>query len=115
MVAYMALPGLRGKAKLPLAKRCTIGLIEQIVCDFYGVPLDKVSVDYRGETVVLCRHMIMYLARMHTKMTLKDIGWRYGGRDHSTVINAIKSIQSRLDTEELIRSHRAIIEEDIFG
>jgi chromosomal replication initiator protein len=41
----------------------------------------------------------MYLCRTHTKESLHEIGSHFGGRDHSTVINAIKKIKKLLQDD----------------
>ncbi len=41
----------------------------------------------------------MYLSKKFTKSSLKTIGLQFGGRDHSTVIHAISTIEERLSTD----------------
>lgn len=115
MVTYMSLPGLKSKPKVPLFKACTMDVIEEVVCEFYGLPISKMYQRNRTADVVLCRHMIMFLTKLYTPLSLKRIGLRFGAKDHTVVIHAIRSIRNRLDTEEAIRKHRMIIEDRIFG
>lgn len=115
MVAYMCLPGLRQKPKLPIKTVEMPTLIEGIVCSFYGVPIERVLMRTRKGKTSLCRHMIMFMMRKHTRLTLTEIGERYGRRDHTTVIHAVNHIQNMLDTDELIRYHWRCIEDEIFN
>jgi chromosomal replication initiator protein len=49
--------------------------------------------------IVLPRQIAMYLCKRLTSMSLPDIGRRFGGKHHSTVIHAIKKIEERRRTE----------------
>jgi chromosomal replication initiator protein len=46
----------------------------------------------------------MYLARQLTTCSYPEIGERFGGKDHSTIIHAIKKIEKQMDTDFQLRS-----------
>ncbi|MEX0638985.1 MAG: helix-turn-helix domain-containing protein, partial [Balneolaceae bacterium] len=50
------------------------------------------------QEVVEARQIAIYLAKLYTKSSLKTIGLHFGGRDHSTVIHAITTVDERLTT-----------------
>jgi len=50
----------------------------------------------------------MYLSKKFTKSSLKTIGLHFGGRDHSTVIHAISTVEERLATSP---KHKRILDE----
>ena len=41
----------------------------------------------------------MYLARKHTRHSLEEIGGYFGGRDHTTVMHAVRTIEMRMEVE----------------
>lgn len=57
------------------------------------------QIRYRGQSVLVPRQISMYLLHKFTKLSLKQIGLMHGGRDHSTVINAIRAIEDYRDTD----------------
>jgi chromosomal replication initiator protein len=80
------------------AKRLTIPLIQQAVCEFYNIEIEDLKAQRRTKNVTLPRQIAMYLVRELTDYSLPKIGGEFGGRDHSTVIHACDKIQ------ELIKS-----------
>jgi chromosomal replication initiator protein len=50
----------------------------------------------RKREYVRCRHYIMWFGKFHTTMTLKAMGLRLGGRDHSTVIHGHQAIEEQI-------------------
>ena len=73
----------------------TIEAIQTAVCVHYNIPHDLITGETRKKEVVLARQVAMYLAKVLTKSSLKTIGLHFGGRDHSTVIHACKSVQEK--------------------
>jgi len=72
-----------------------IAFIQAIVAKSYGMTtLDMVS-QCRTRDVVLPRQIAMYLAKNMTPRAYPEIGRRFGGRDHTTVIHAIRKIGAR--------------------
>lgn len=80
----------------------TVEAIQRIVADHYSIPEDMIRAKTRKKEIALARQISMYLAKRHTKHSLKTIGLHFGGRDHSTVIHAIQII------EELIHNDKNI-------
>lgn len=79
--------------------------IEQIVShvtDYFGVRLADLQSRKRTRTIALPRQICMYLAREHTRHSLEEIGGYFGGRDHTTVLHAIRTVGDRQDYEEEI-------------
>lgn len=88
--------------------------IQRIVCNYFQVPEDLVRAKTRKQEVVQARQVAMYFAKLFTKHSLKTIGLHFGGRDHSTVIHAIQSIEDYVETDtkfqEMIREIQHKIE-----
>ncbi len=65
------------------------------VSGYYGLKLTELLSKRRHKSVSLPRQIGMYLARKHTRFSLGEIGGYFGGRDHTTVMHAVKSIDGR--------------------
>ena len=74
--------------------------IQNSVGGVYSVNLDALVGKSRTKEIAEARMVAMYLAREYTNLSLKTIGIYFGGRDHSTVVHACKSIEDRRDKEE---------------
>ena len=53
----------------------------------------------RKRTVSRARQMAMYLLRQHTSLSLDKIGQRFGGKNHTTVLYAVRCISKELDND----------------
>jgi chromosomal replication initiator protein len=73
----------------------TIQSIIETVSRFYDVKLTDLLSKRRHKSVALPRQVCMWLARKHTRYSLEEIGGYFGGRDHTTVMHAIKTINTR--------------------
>jgi chromosomal replication initiator protein len=96
-------------------RKITVDEIQKRVAEFYNLrPADMVS-PRRARPIARPRQIAMYFAKKLTTRSLPDIGRRFGGRDHTTVIHAVKrieelrSVDSALD-DELIRIQRMLEE-----
>src|SRR5436190_8154938 len=73
----------------------TIQLILDAITAFYDVRLSDLLSKRRHKSIALPRQVGMWLARRHTRYSLEEIGNYFGGRDHTTVMHAIRSIDLR--------------------
>ncbi|MBN2090519.1 chromosomal replication initiator protein DnaA [candidate division KSB1 bacterium] len=94
-------------------KTYTIETIQKIVCDHYSIPDDMVRAKSRKKEIAIARQVAMFMVKRFTGYSLKTIGLHFGGRDHSTVIHAINTIndlvQNDVTTQETIAQlHRKI-------
>ncbi len=74
----------------------TLDRVAKVIAKHYRFTIVDLKSKTRKQELVKTRHIAMYLSQKMTKSTLSEIGSFYGGRDHSTVINAIKNIEDRL-------------------
>ncbi len=74
-------------------KRITIDEIQRTVCQFYHVDRTEMASKRRARAVVRPRQVAMYLAKVLTPRSYPEIGRKFGGRDHSTVIHAVRLIE----------------------
>lgn len=89
--------------------KITPELIQQIVADYFSIDVKDLIGKRKDKKVVFPRHISMYLIRTMTDLSLSDIGGCFGGRDHTTVINAYDKISSELQ----IKPDLAVKLEDI--
>jgi len=80
-------------------RRVTIDEIQKLVSQHFELkPLDLISAR-RSRVVARPRQIAMYLAKRLTTRSLPEIGRKFGGRDHSTVIHAVRKIEELRDTD----------------
>lgn len=84
-------------------KTISVQNIAKLVADYFDVPMDKLNSKTRKRNIVIARQLSMYLAKNYTKSSLKTIGHNFGGKDHSTVIYSIKTVQNLIDTDSLFK------------
>lgn len=70
-----------------------IALIQREVSDHFHIPGSEMLSACRSREFARPRQMAMYLSKQLTARSLPDIGRRFGGRDHTTVIHAIRQIE----------------------
>ena len=78
----------------------TITTIIDSVIEYYGVKLTDLQSKRRQKSIAHPRQVCMYLARRHTRYSLEEIGGYFGGRDHTTVMHAVKTIERRRGEDE---------------
>ncbi|MGH1334578.1 MAG: chromosomal replication initiator protein DnaA [Aureispira sp.] len=82
-----------------ISSEITVELIQRIVAEHYDLPVEKLKEKTRKRFVVRARQLSMYLAKQLSNKSLKHIGNAFGGRDHSTVIHACRSIETLLEND----------------
>ena len=75
------------------AKRVRIEDIQRIVAKHYNVSRQELVSNRRTRVIVKPRQIAMYLAKMLTPRSFPEIGRRFGGRDHTTVLHAVRKIE----------------------
>jgi chromosomal replication initiator protein len=85
---------------------CSIEAIQRIVADFYHMKVSDLKSPRRLKSITLPRQIAMFLCKGHLNSSYPEIGHKFGGKDHSTVIHAVKKIR-------LLRENDAVIKKDI--
>ena len=76
--------------------------IIKIVASAMGIKPSEITSQKRTKAVSLSRQIAIYLSRKYTSKTYKEIGEKFGGRDHSTVITSISNIEKAiLDNDDI--------------
>ena len=85
-------------------KIITNELVQKIVAESYGVKISDLKSKRRTKTIVLPRQVAMYLCRNLANSSLPEIGNFFGGKDHSTVIHAVKVIEEKKEKDADLRA-----------
>ena len=93
-----------GELPLRAEKRVTVDEIQKATAAHFKISVDDILSKRRTKTVVRPRHIAMYLAKTMTTRSLPDIGRRFGGRDHSTVIHAVNKVAGALESDSALNA-----------
>jgi chromosomal replication initiator protein len=86
-------------------RRVTIDEIQRRVAEHFNIKMAEMTSSRRARVVARPRQVAMYLAKQLTQRSLPEIGRKFGGRDHTTVMHGVRKI------EELMISDRALAED----
>ncbi|MFZ9811671.1 MAG: chromosomal replication initiator protein DnaA, partial [Burkholderiaceae bacterium] len=87
--------------------------IQKIVSDFYKIKVAEMYSKRRPASIALPRQIAMYLAKELTQKSLPEIGDLFGGRDHTTVLHAIRKIQTLRQQNAELNREIHILEQQI--
>jgi chromosomal replication initiator protein len=85
-------------------RRIKIDDIQRVVAKHYGVNRQDILSQRRHRSVVVPRQIGMYLSKTLTARSLPEIGRRFGGRDHTTVLHAIRKIEGEIAKDSRLRA-----------
>lgn len=85
------------------ARKVTIDAIQKAVSDHFDVRLADMSSRRRPANIAFARQVAMFLSRKLTRSSLMEIGDAFGGRDHGTVIHAVKRIETKISSDNSVR------------
>lgn len=83
-------------------RRPPVELIQKIVANYYGLDWRIMHCASRTIDLVRPRQIAMYLSKVMSGRSFPDIGRRFGGRDHSTVVHAVHKIKSLMAEDECL-------------
>ncbi len=86
-------------------RRVTIDEIQKKVAEHFNVRMSDMHAAKRARSVARPRQIAMYLSKIMTDKSLPEIGRKFGGRDHTTVLHAVKKV------EELVEIDQSILED----
>lgn len=94
-------------------RHATIQTIIDAVTGFYGVRLSDLQSKRRARSVTIPRQVCMFLARRCTRHSLEEIGGYFGGRDHTTVMHAVSTVESRAVADPEFRADLQVLEDRV--
>jgi len=91
------------------SKEISIELIQKLVADHFKLKVADLKSEKRLKNFVIPRQLAIYLCRELTKASFPEIGEKFGGKDHSTVIYAVKKIGTVLEEKpDILNSYELI-------
>jgi chromosomal replication initiator protein len=81
-----------------------IDFIQKSVSEYFGIQLDDLKAKTRKKEIVIARQVAMYFSKEFTNHSLKSIGYHFGGRDHSTVIHAVQTVNDMIETDSSFKN-----------
>jgi len=83
-------------------RRVTIEEIQRRVAEHFNVRFAEMTSSRRARVVARPRQVAMYLSKQLTSRSLPEIGRKFGGRDHTTVMHAVRRIEELKDTDPVL-------------
>lgn len=96
-------------------KQVSIENIQKTVADFYRIKVSDLLSKKRTRIIARPRQVAMCLARELTQFSLPEIGNAFGGRDHTTVLHACKTIEGLRNTDQRFESDFNLLNQTLRG
>lgn len=80
-------------------KEITVEAIQKMVANHFHIKTSEIKSSKRLKNLVLPRQIAMYISRKTTSCSYPEIGSKFGGKDHSTIIHAIKKIDKKMEED----------------
>jgi chromosomal replication initiator protein len=85
---------------IPDSPSLTVDTIQKVVADYYNIKVSELKSRNNSQQVAFPRQIAMYLCKQLTDCSLPEIGRRFGGKHHSTVIHAIRKLSTKRSREK---------------
>jgi len=95
------------------ANRVGVDAILQAVCDYFGVKVNDIVGTCRMKKFAFPRHVAQYLCREMAGLSFPEIGARFGGKDHSTVLHACRKIERLVQNDPNVQNLISYLEKKI--
>ena len=99
-------------------KVITADYIQEIVSKYFGINREDLVSKKKSNDIARPRQIAMYICRAYAQMSLTKIGEAFGGKDHTTVMHAVKKIETEIkdnksnsDTKQIVESVKNIIKD----
>jgi chromosomal replication initiator protein len=83
----------------PKEELISIDLVQKVVSSFFNIKMSDLKMKRKYKGYVIPRQIAMYLSRKLTNSSLLEIGDKFGGKDHSTVLHSIKKVEEKMSKE----------------
>jgi len=89
----------------------TFDSIESKVCEFIRIPPEVLQLKSRKREIVWGRQILHYIAKNKNMGSLSEIGFRFGNKDHATVLHSNRTVEALLETDKVfIKEYKSFIE-----
>jgi chromosomal replication initiator protein len=95
-------------------KEITVEMIQKMVSEHFRIKVSELKSDKRIKTLVVPRQIAIYICRELTKSSYPEIGEKFGGKDHSTIIHSVKKIEKQMAGDAEFRSTVEDIKKKLF-
>lgn len=84
----------------------TVGVdtIQKNVAEFFNIPLMDMKSKRRSRNIILPRQVAIYLSRQLTNLSLPEIGYAFGGKDHTTILHSCKKIEKDMEVNKELKN-----------
>ncbi|MEO0862928.1 MAG: chromosomal replication initiator protein DnaA [Pseudomonadota bacterium] len=96
-------------------KKLTIDEIMKKTCEHYNLRMSDMTSGRRSRSVARPRQMAMYLSKKLTPRSYPEIGRKFGGKDHTTVLYAVRKIEELIATEAQIAEDAELLQRKLEG
>ncbi|MBX3599227.1 MAG: chromosomal replication initiator protein DnaA [Rubrivivax sp.] len=96
-------------------RQISVENIQKTVADFYKIKVADMYSKKRPASIARPRQIAMYLAKDMTKKSLPEIGELFGGRDHTTVLHAVRKIGAERGTNPELNQQLHVLEQTLKG
>ena len=100
---------LKNLVKKETPKIITIELIQKEVSLFFDLTVKEIKSNQKQKKVSEPRQIAMFLSRKYTSSSFPEIGSRFGGKNHSTVVHAVKNVEKKIGRDPSVSSAVAAI------
>lgn len=96
-------------------RKLSIDDIQKKVAEYYNIRLTDMHSARRSRQVARPRQVAMYLSKQMTTRSLPEIGRKFGGRDHTTVMHAIRKVEDLLDKDAAFAEDLNLVRRSLAG
>lgn len=92
---------------------CSIESIQKLVSDYYQIKPSELKSARRVRSLVEPRQVAMYLCKKHLHASYPEIGHKFGGKDHTTVMHAVRKIEEHITKNPKLRDDVNFLEKSL--
>lgn len=96
-------------------RKITVEDIQKRVATHYSIRLSDMFSSKRAKEISRPRQIAMYLSKQLTSLSLPDIGKKFGGRDHTTVLHSVKKINEILEKDQSLAEDIRLLKQSLDG
>lgn len=93
--------------------KINLDFVIQKACSYYNISVHDFNGKKRDKNIVSARQFVMWFLKKHTDMSLKEIGFLAGRKDHSTALHSLKKINNICEVEKDFSDEIEALENDI--
>jgi chromosomal replication initiator protein len=100
-------------AGTPRLSEASIDDIQRVVCHHFKLRSGDLLSKDRHKSIAFARHIAMYLCKQRLRCSFPEVGRAFGGRDHTTVISAVRKVEHLRESDPEMRAHLEVIEKKL--